>query len=105
MTQKTIWGRINADRSSDTGSGDYTVADKVETGFYTVIFNEGSFNATPAVVGTASNDSDHAPVLYVTDCDSSQFTVELRSSATQDRYDLDFYFIATGTSDDDNGGY
>ena len=53
------------------------------------------------MVGTIMNTSDHAPVLYINSCDNNQFTAELRSSESQDRYDNDFFFIATGTTDDD----
>ena len=101
MSTKTIWGQVNANRDVQTGSGNFSVGDKVETGFYNIYFDPGSFNDTPAVVGTIMNTSDHAPVLYINSCDNNQFTAELRSSATQDRYDNDFFFIATGTTDDD----
>lgn len=53
MSNRIIWGSINADGSIKSGSDDFAV-ERTAGGKYTVSFNNG-FSMTPAVVATQNN--------------------------------------------------
>ncbi len=100
---KIIWGNINADRTVAGGSGDFQVDEGTSKGNYTVIFDQNSFGDTPAVTVTVlepSGSAGHVAAAELLQRDDQQFSLVIRSTATQDAADKPFSFVAVGTSND-----
>jgi len=99
--EKFIFGNINANRTVAQGSGDFQVDENTPTGCYTVIFNQNSFGDIPTVSVTVKEDDgvnpEHVLCAELTKLDSSQFSVIIRSTASQNAYDKAFSFVAIGT--------
>ncbi|MFD1746842.1 hypothetical protein ACFSE1_15305 [Rhizobium helianthi] len=50
MTQRIIWGNVNADGSIHSGSGDFAIT-RTDNGVYMIQFND-DFTTTPAIVAS-----------------------------------------------------
>jgi hypothetical protein len=104
MSNKIIWGNINANRSIAGGSGNFQVDENTSTGCYTVIFDQNSFSDTPAVTVSVKENEGTNPAhvlgIELTKFADSQFSVIIRSTATQDAYDKAFSCVAVGSGPD-----
>lgn len=96
MDPKIIYGYVNNDRSINSGSGDFKVGEKVETGVYNIIF-DAPFSDVPAITATVHDDqTGHQTGLHVSKAEEGQFTLVIVDTQNQGRYDLSFFFTAIG---------
>ncbi len=104
MGQKFIWGNINGDRTVAQGSGNFNIATKVSTGHFTINFDTGFFNDIPAVTVTIFEpdmSNNHIIGAMLQSHDENSVELIIRSTATQNKYDNSFSFVAMGYGDDD----
>ncbi|ESQ15386.1 MAG: hypothetical protein N838_02465 [Thiohalocapsa sp. PB-PSB1] len=97
MATKIVWGYVDEDGNVQSGSGDFTVSEESEPGFYDIFFNPGTFSSQPAITGSCVSSSREAPVFQVYQLNGNKgFIVETRDAHSGDRDARAFMFTAVG---------
>jgi hypothetical protein len=100
MAIKIIWGYVDEDGNVLSGSGDFTVSEESEPGFYDIFFAPDSFNAQPAITGNCVSESREAPVFQIYQVSGPKgFVAETRDAHTGKRDAQAFMFTAIGPTD------
>jgi hypothetical protein len=101
MATKIVWGYVDEDGNVVAGSGDFSVSEESEPGFYDIFFQAGTFNTQPAITGSCVSSSREAPVFQIYQLNGTKgFIVETRDAHSGDRDARAFMFTAIGTADD-----
>lgn len=101
MANKIVWGYVDEDGNVVSGSGDFSVSEESEPGFYDIFFNPDTFNCQPAITGSCVSSSREAPVFQVYQLNGPKgFIVETRDAHSGDRDARAFMFTAIGSADD-----
>jgi hypothetical protein len=101
MATKIVWGYVDEDGNVVSGSGDFSVSEESEPGFYDIFFNPGTFDAQPAITGNCVSDSKEAPVFQIYQLNGPKgFIAETRDAHSGDRDARAFMFTAIGTAAD-----
>ena len=100
MTTKTVFGYVNADRTIESGTGDFSVGVKVSAGIYTITFQE-EFDVIPAVVANCQEDQTNRGVsIHISQITTGQAQLVVMNTSNQTPYDISFFFVAMGVADD-----
>ncbi len=101
MATKIVWGYVDEDGNVLSGSGDFTVSEESEPGFYDIFFAPGTFDGQPAVTGNCVSESREAPVFQIYQVSAAKgFVAETRDAHSGERDAQAFMFMAVGVAAD-----
>lgn len=101
MATKIVWGYVDEDGNVVSSSGDFTVSEESEPGFYDIFFGAGVFSTQPAITGNCVSDSKEAPVFQIYQVNGPKgFIAETRDAHTGSREARAFMFMAIGEAAD-----
>ncbi|WP_200283244.1 hypothetical protein [Rhabdochromatium marinum] len=97
MPTTMVLGYVDEDGNVLNGSGNFSVSEESEPGFYDIFFNEGVFSEQPIISGNCVTDSKEAPVFQIYQVNGAKgFVVETRNARSGERSAQAFMFIAAG---------
>ena len=97
---KKVYGYVRADRTITSGSGDFTVGQKVKSGVYDITFKT-PFSDIPAVTANCQEDQTNRGIsIHISQIDEGQAQLVVMNTSNQVPYDISFFFIAMGPGDD-----
>ena len=100
MATKIVWGYVNEDGEVESGSGDFTVSEESQPGFYDIVFKPGTFTGQPAITGSCVSNSQQSPVFQVYEVNGAKgFTIETRDAHSGKRDSRAFMFTAAGPAE------